>query len=720
MAAPTCFVPSVRATLLAAAGGCLAESLMSAARGASFFGNDGLSASQQALLFGVHLLTWLLIVTAASVTLTIAMGPSVPRRPWLSRPIRAAAMAGFVIAGVGYVFAWLFHFRTGMFPGVAVPRFVAANSQMLLLHFWQAERGDLLALGLVGILLAAITPAAIRRARRLNLAARERRPRVVFLLVVGIVWINSVWLSGLYCYAGLGGPRSAAAKSPTSADTSPSAAFELRSHVNPLVSIADELLLVEPPPSDGVIPGSALTPRVWHEPDRQAAPAAEKYRSVILIIVESLRADVIGLRHQGQPVTPCLDALAREGTFFPRCYSQSAHSDYADPAILSSLYPLRTARGHVYAAGSPWPKMPAYELLGRYGFSTAMYSSQNEAWGNMDVFYESPYLETFFDSRSYAGETFAFGEMRDWAASTGLAGKLDDAVTVREAVRWLTDPRRSGKPVFLSLNLQTSHYPYQRPDGGRGPFVPAVVPRYASLIDYAPDRAESIRNAYYNALRYVDAQIKVLVDELDRSGRRDRTVIAVTGDHGEAFGESGVMGHGGAPQEQTTRVGLIINCPGFIPRNVDPYLAESVDIVPTLVAAAGVDTHPAFQGIDLRAPARPDVNRRLAFIHCKTGIVGTDSVISGTGWRYSIDRLRETGTLQFRPRDLEPERDRSGERPGVAAVLRSILNEWRRRQLVYYGTQSYYSLYYPPRPPMIDDEMLSVLLGHADTKTSGP
>jgi len=479
--------------------------------------------------------------------------------------------------------------------------------------------------------------------------------------------------------------------------------------MNPLVTLASDLFLCETDPIPGKIPADALTPRTLRAANARWVADKATHRSVILITVESLRADVIGLRIGGQAVMPCVSELAESGTFFPRCYSQSTHSDYSDPAILSSLYPLRTPYAHIYQKGSPWPAVRIYDELKAAGYSTAMFSSQNEAWSNMHLFYESPHLDVLFDSRLADSRTYSFGELQEWSELTGLAGKLDDAVTAEAALKWITTQQAIGCPFFLSLNFQTSHFPYRRPDGGTGPFQPAGVPAESSLLVQDQEDAERIRNAYYNALHYVDSQVARIVEACSQPGQSLAPLFVITGDHGEAFGENGVWGHGGAPLDMTTRVGLIVSCPQRIAPRIDTCLAQSIDIGPTVLGVLGMAPCPAFQGIDLLSPNRQAAAERMVYIHCRTAIAGTDCVVSGTGWRYSYDRLRGIRQLCYRPSDRGPEVELSDRFPAVATALHSALEEWRRRQLLHYANQSYYALFYPPRDSNAKDLVTEVL-----------
>ena len=266
-----------------------------------------------------------------------------------------------------------------------------------------------------------------------------------------------------------------------------------------------------------------------------------------------------------------------------------------------------------------------------------------------------------------------------------------------------------GKPFFVSMNFQTSHFPYEIPNEWKGPFQPAALHSGSSFTSYPRAEAAVVKNAYFNALRYIDQQIGFLVSYLRKAGLRESTIICVTGDHGEAFYENGENTHGTSPIETVTKVGLVLNCPGFIEPRSDRYLAQAIDLVPTVIRLVGCDPSPAFQGIDLFSPDRIAVAERLAFIHSRNPLASKDAVISGTGWKYVFDHLKRRGYLYFRPTDLEYHPSLAGTEPEVTAILHETLAEWRQRQLLYYASPRYFTLFYPPQEPKIGEGKLAYL-----------
>ena len=92
--------------------------------------------------------------------------------------------------------------------------------------------------------------------------------------------------------------------------------------------------------------------------------------------------------------TPALDALAAESTIFDRAYATATHSDYTQKSILASLHP-RKYQGHDFFTRLDYPRLLPWDLLQPLGYRTAVFSCQNEAWGNMEAFLKTSRLDLF-------------------------------------------------------------------------------------------------------------------------------------------------------------------------------------------------------------------------------------------------------------------------------------------------------------------------------------
>lgn len=425
--------------------------------------------------------------------------------------------------------------------------------------------------------------------------------------------------------------------------------------------------------------------------------------NVLLLAIESLRADVVGLRVEGQEVMPTLGALARGGRVLTRAYSNSTHSDYADPCPVTSLYPLRSARHHYHRAGEPWPCSRIYDLLGEAGYVSAIISSQNEAWGGMEHLLASPHLALYYHPERSDAPTRVSERDTGFADALGRgelrAGSLDDAHTAEVAADWMRARLQGAAPFFLWMNFQSSHFPYEIAAEAPRPFQPCAIDFDASFLDYPADKAPVLRNAYWNSLRYADTQLARMLEALREADALSTTLVVVYGENGEAFHENGSVTHAREPVEPAVRVALVLSGPGQAGAGSDDYPVELVDLAPTLLGQLGLPPHPGHQGLDVLAPGRPPAAERALFLHVETGLARADAVLVGGRWKFVSDRARGQEHLYDVPSDPGEARDLLVEQHLRAAGLRSLLLAWRTQQLAYYRQPRYYETYLPPRPP---------------------
>jgi hypothetical protein len=165
----------------------------------------------------------------------------------------------------------------------------------------------------------------------------------------------------------------------------------------------------------------------------------------------------------------------------------------------------------------------------------------------------------------------------------------DDALRVR-ALAWLRarEAAADERPFFLFALLDATHQVYSHPPG-EAPYEPEASAEAGPALSGSPD-AETVRrhrNRYLNAARYVDGVIGDVVDALRSMGELDRTLLVVTGDHGESFGEHGAWGHGSSPCPEQVRVPLLLRGPGVVP-GVERRPTCHVDVAPTLLELSGV------------------------------------------------------------------------------------------------------------------------------------
>ena len=296
----------------------------------------------------------------------------------------------------------------------------------------------------------------------------------------------------------------------------------------------------------------------------QSAGAGGAQLNVLLITLDTTRADRLGPYGSTSTRTPNLDRLAREGVVFEDTWSVAPLTLPAHASLFTGLLPprhgVRENAGFVLASSH----VTLAEQLASEGFVTAGFAASvvlDESSGIAQGF--ETYVGGF---RSHAG-----------ASPAGVRLRRPADVVVGQAMSWWLERRPSR--FFAWVHFYDAHAPYEPPE----PF----------LGEYAG-------RPYDGAVAFVDEQIGVLLDFLDRQGVLDHTIVAVVGDHGESLGEHGEAQHGLFLYESVIRVPLIIRAPvpGMAARRVSA-LTRIIDVMPTLEELVGVDPHPRSEGRSL-------------------------------------------------------------------------------------------------------------------------
>jgi arylsulfatase len=333
-------------------------------------------------------------------------------------------------------------------------------------------------------------------------------------------------------------------------------------------------------------------------------------RDVVLITIDTLRADRVGLYGCVQPTTPFIDSLAAESVVFDRAYTTCPSTA---PAVASLLTGTHRETHGVRANGMSLPDgVPTLaERLRDHGYRTI---------GRV----ANPLVD--------ASRGFSRG-FTDFAMPPGLSQRppaiLDGAPLVADVLHVLDG--LGDEPVFLWVHFYDPHGPYFPPGPYRARFRAAdyawpdepatlpvagernalfTIPQY-QIVDEG--RAPAEYRARYDAeIRYVDDHVRAIVERLRARGRWRRTVFVLTADHGEGLGERGYyFQHGWFANEAATRVPLLIRAPGLAGGRRVARLASLVDVVPTVLELAGLPPDAALEGRSLRDADAPDDARAV-------------------------------------------------------------------------------------------------------------
>jgi len=335
-----------------------------------------------------------------------------------------------------------------------------------------------------------------------------------------------------------------------------------------------------------------------------AGPVAEDY-NVILISVDSLRADHVGAYGYKRDTTPTIDALASDGVTFANASSTSA---WTLPAHMSMITG-RSLLGHGVVSddrGLSDDVPTLAETLRSAGYTTAAIVS-------------APYVESRY------GFARGFDHYDDQTINFATHGQSYTEVTAPRlqatADEWLS--ANHDRKFFLFLHYWDVHYDYTPPS----PYDTMFDPDYSGEMDgtnfYFRDDVhrdmdgrdlEHILALYDGEIRLVDDHILELRKSLNRLGIAANTVIVVAGDHGDEFFEHGRKGHHRTLYDEIVRVPMIVYVPGKSPSTPVVEMETSItDIMPTILALTGTQPPSGIEGEDLAAIAygdRPEWNRR--------------------------------------------------------------------------------------------------------------
>ena len=321
-----------------------------------------------------------------------------------------------------------------------------------------------------------------------------------------------------------------------------------------------------------------------------AACAAPEPDSVVLVTVDTLRADRLGAYGHRAARTPNFDALAAESLLFEHAW---AHSSSTLPSIASLLTGVLPGRHQLVA--NIGTLNPRFETLAtrmqEHGLTTAAFVG---SW----VLRPDRGLARGFDRYT---ESWGPEESNRPQPET-MAGPMTD-----EILAWL-DELAPGERVFLWAHYQDPHGPYEPPDhepaGPGGPELPrsadmsgiGAIPRYQWL---GHGRLAEYEARYDGEITEMDRHLGRLLDGLRERGILQRSTLVFTADHGEAFGEGDLYcAHGEGLGEVLLRVPLLLHGPGIEP-GVRADDVRLVDVVPTLLGRLGLAPGPGMPGISL-------------------------------------------------------------------------------------------------------------------------
>jgi arylsulfatase len=403
-------------------------------------------------------------------------------------------------------------------------------------------------------------------------------------------------------------------------------------------------LLIELDGEDARLPGQPRASALWGSPalyQRQrlaaepgpAPPPADASRpNVLLIGIDTLRADALGAWGRTPTLTPSIDRLAAESDVWLDAYSAFNVTNPSFVSIMTGLY----GKNHgVYDLKTPLPA----------GYPTLASLFRQAGYGTLAI----------ISARHLGDQSSGLGQGFDEVtrADEHFAGELAADMAIDWIGRETAPPRH--QPFFAWVHLFDPHTPHTPPEPYASGQRPARAAGLAPVREWAPfrplgprDFAEPVlgghRDLYDGQVAYVDRQVGRLLDAVASRGLLARTLVVLVADHGENLGEHGISFRHVGLYDTTTHVPLVIRWPGEAPhgRRIRG-LVQTIDLFPTLLAAAGLPAPPA-DGAGLRgltgSAERPAPGRRAVFAE-HAGHLG--EMVRTDRYKYVLSR----GNTQF-------------------------------------------------------------------------
>ncbi len=405
--------------------------------------------------------------------------------------------------------------------------------------------------------------------------------------------------------------------------------------------------------------------RAGPEAEQPPKASVSNRTSVILLSIDNLRPDRLGVYGEDRPTSPQLDRLAAQSVVFDNAYATAPWTLPSHMSMFSGLHPKSHRAVTALAKAAPEIPMLA-EILRAHRYRTFAVTGGG-----------------------YVGAAFGFDRGFEQYEVAWATRRV-----VRETLDRLRDTDQSD-PYFLFVHTFGVHCPFNVPPRYREQFdrrPPAdhvdVLGKcgdtHYSKMELTPGQISFISDRYDAGIRRTDDDLAPLFELLEERGDLDRAILIVTSDHGEEFDEHGRMGHGRALYSESLRVPLLIRIPGVAPRRVATPVSL-VDLAPTVLdlldlpadGMEGQSLAPLLAHGDAAADGRP--------LYAETELRGESGrTVIFRGYQLITDDVRdrtELFELRSDPEQKRPLGEARAQRAELAGVLEDHFPRGRPRPI---------------------------------------
>lgn len=455
--------------------------------------------------------------------------------------------------------------------------------------------------------------------------------------------------------------------------------------------------------------------------------------NIVFLVLDDVRSDHVGCYGYDRPTTPNIDVLAREGVRYANAFSPSIWTPTVHGAVFTGQYPSHTGiYGNTLAIPDEFPTLPERLQAARY----RTFAASAGAHIRRDRGYDRG-VDEYVETRRIAPELGVLRKMltdRSYAKQVGysLTAGPDDKTLYKfdRLRRFARESVADGEPFFGFVNLKTAHSPFNPPRPYKGMFCGdfdrprwEIVERMLAKLGRRPQSIEGwdddkllsvgrsggdevlagevelteqewdIIEAFYDgAVRYLDDRIGAFVDALREAGAYEETLLVVTSDHGDNFGDHGYTGHAFCLYDSLLDVPLVVSPPGGEPSGlVVDNQVTLIDLHPTFLEAAGVEP-PAYEPASSLLPFEDRQFHEFTFAEYAgfsgpksrlerkfpefetTHLARTLQSVRSTNYKLIVDSDGSEELYEWQE-DSGEMNDLSTERPEVCAELRNVIDE---------------------------------------------
>lgn len=324
--------------------------------------------------------------------------------------------------------------------------------------------------------------------------------------------------------------------------------------------------------------------------------------NIVLISIDTLRADHLSCYGYHRKTTPHIDQIAAEGLLFEQAYSTAVWTPPAHASMFTGLYPSQHGVVDEFKLNQHIPTIA--EVLQNNGYLTCGFSN-NSMVGEMVGLHRGHqhFDEVWVGAEYHNIVSRGFGFLGRRAVE--MMGKSDEGakVTTRRVLQWLSSAVDEARPFYLFIHHIDVHNPMKAPKPFRYKFLSKRLRQKLDMdkiwkiadnplicltdqIELNENEIEALKCIYDEELAYVDHKIGEVLNFLRKQNVLDDTLLIITADHGEHFGEHNLYSHVASLYEPVLHIPMIVRSPGLVPGGSrSSQLVQLVDIMPTILEA---------------------------------------------------------------------------------------------------------------------------------------